>query len=1095
MCNDIESNPGPIGDNVYKKYEIGHANARSLTAIIEDPLDTTQKICKFDLIKNHILFYEYDVFGISETWLDDTIDSADIKIDGYHDPIRRDYNRNQRGIMVYISKSCPARHRQDLEPVDGEVICVELQSKFRKTLICNCYRVQNYDIIDYCTDIDLIIDKASEEFQDIFIMGDMNARNSLFWNEDITNTEGHALNALFHNFDFEQLIHEPTRIVGNTKSCLDLLFTNNCLAVSEVGTRDKIVNICDHHPIYATLKHTKSRPKSYKRWVWDFKRGEYDQFSQLLLNAPWHECYLMNNVNGTIQNWMELFVKCAEHCIPHYEATIRPRDKDFITPSIRKLMHKRDKLFRIYKETKCETIGNEHRHLRNKVVSAIRQSKKINNEKNDNFISNVDVSSKKWWKLSKVLMGNVQDNLEGPLLNNHRLITDDCEKANLINDSFVSQTNLDTSNASLPNDALCNTLSISPLTILPLDVYEVLVKLDPDKATGPDGIGNRLFIEAAVPIAEPLSNLFNFCMGQGYFPDLWKIAQVVPVFKKGDPFICTNYRPISLLVCISKFFERLLFNHIYNFLRRNKLLNKRQSGFIPCDSTVNQLIAICNKLYSDIDRGDEIIGVFLDLTKAFDKVWHEGLLFKLKNIGIHGDIYRLLSSYLSDRKQFVVINGSKSDLKPLFAGVPQGSVLGPLLFLIYINDISEDLTNPSFLFADDTSLFSTIQNGELEVAVQGLNSDLKNLDRWTKQWLVTVNKSKTVAMLFSRKARPSQLPPIRMGDSILNVVTSHKHLGMIFNSTLTWDEHINSTTAKCNRILGMLKRFKYRWTRKSLEICYKSFVRPIIEYGNIIYDCCTLGNSNKIEEVQLEAARLVTGAKRYTSHESLYNELGWQTLKERRYITKLSKMFSIVKGIAPTYLFELISQFQLQGNHNTRAHSQGDFEIPKANTTLYFNSFVVSAISQWNKLDKMLKQVGSLPSFKYHLIKLHSRTPHRFNHNAPRENQVAFMQIRMGFSNLNSDLYIKGCIENGSCACGNDKEDAKHFFLQCNNYVDLRQKMFTKMYNINVNPTLALILKGSNNLNDKDNMLLFESVYEFIHESKRFKYCRVPPNS
>jgi endonuclease/exonuclease/phosphatase family metal-dependent hydrolase len=142
--------------------------------------------------------------------------------------------------------------------------------------------VQNYDIIDYCTDIDLIIDKASEEFQDIFIMGDMNARNSLFWNEDITNTEGSALNALFHNFDFEQLIHEPTRIVGNTKSCLDLLFTNNCLAVSEVGTRDKIVNICDHHPIYATLKHTKSRPKSYKRWVWDFKRGEYDQFSQLL---------------------------------------------------------------------------------------------------------------------------------------------------------------------------------------------------------------------------------------------------------------------------------------------------------------------------------------------------------------------------------------------------------------------------------------------------------------------------------------------------------------------------------------------------------------------------------------------------------------------------------------------------------------------------------------------------------------------------------------------------------------------------------------------------------------------------------------------
>ena len=183
----------------------------------------------------------------------------------------------------------------------------------------------------------------------------------------------------------------------------------------------------------------------------------------------------------------------------------------------------------------------------------------------------------------------------------------------------------------------------------------------------------------------------------------------------------------------------------------------------------------------------------------------------------------------------------------------------------------------AFLFADDSSLFRKIVDGNIAAAVHDINYDLEKINSWAKQWLVQINASKTVVMLFSRKTSPSQLPAIILDGAVLKLVKSHKHLGITLMSSLSWTEHIDLTSGKSNRVLGMLKRFKYRWSRATLEICYKSFIRPIIEYGNIIYDLCTIADSDKLESVQLAAARLVTGAKKGTSHEPLYRELGWQT--------------------------------------------------------------------------------------------------------------------------------------------------------------------------------------------------------------------------
>ena len=229
---------------------------------------------------------------------------------------------------------------------------------------------------------------------------------------------------------------------------------------------------------------------------------------------------------------------------------------------------------------------------------------------------------------------------------------------------------------------------------------------------------------------------------------MWKMSNVCPVFKSGDKQDILNYRPISLLSSISKCLEKIIYKHLYEHCIDNNLLIENNSGFKQNDSTVNLLVNITHQIYKSIDEGKDICVVFLDVSKAFDKVWHEGLLFKLKQIGVCGSILNWFTSYLSDRSQKVVINGKSSNSKSIFAGVPQGSILGPLLFLIYMNNINEGIDSEMKLFADDTTLLrSLINNQDLRI----LNNDLDKLNGWSRQWRVNFNPNKTKFMIFSKK--------------------------------------------------------------------------------------------------------------------------------------------------------------------------------------------------------------------------------------------------------------------------------------------------------------------------------------------------------
>jgi hypothetical protein len=1041
-----------------------------------------------DLLRTDMIFRGYSILGISETWLDNTYDANKLNVDGYQKPFRRDNTSHSGGSMVYVANGISAYHKQELEPADSEIICIELCIKKLKILVCNCYRPQHRDMIDFCNDIESILEAASQSYQSFIFLGDMNARNTHFWEEDITNTEGRILKAYFDSQNFDQIINEATRIQGDSRSCIDLIFTNSPSLLSSAGTRPKIYDTCDHKPIYATLKSTICKQHSFKRWVWNYKQGDILKFQYSLLNAPWQLCFSHNNHEDVFNSWLNLFITTAEASIPHYSTTIRPRDKDFMNSTIRQLMLKRDRLHNQLKSNLNDiTLEQNYKNLRNRVVTEICKAKYENNRRVDLSLTS-NISSKKWWKMAKSLNNGQNNSVNNtPLIDGNSIITDNLDKANLLNTFFVSQSHLEDTQAQLPSTIINPELLIEQKVILPEEVYEILANLDISKSTGPDGISNKLLRDASVPLAEPLSHLFNYSLSTGFFPEVWKIAHVIPIHKKDNPMACNNYRPISLLCCISKVFEKLLFKHIFAFLKVNGLLNPNQSGFIPGDSTINQLINICNKIYCQLDNDDEILAVFLDLSKAFDKVWHKGLLHKLKKIGITGKLLEWIESYLSNRKQRVVINGVKSDILELKAGVPQGSVLGPLLFLIYINDLCDGLTGEAFLFADDSSVFHIVNNDIFECAGR-MNRDLELINNWAIQWLVSINAIKTIFMLFTTK-RPKPVPPLKLGTVTLRQVFSHRHLGLTLTPNLSWNEHISNIIAKANKRLAIMKAFKYRISRQALITYYHGFIRPVIEYGDLLYDSCTKELSDMVEGTQLEAARTVTGAKRYSSHASLYNELGWNSLQDRRKMHKLCKLFAIHNQLTPKYLSDTLQSYQTQHIYRTRmANNPNQLNYPTAKKELYRKSFFISTIHDWNKLNSSCTNSPSLFCFKIRLKKSYNIVPPVFNYNIPRHAQIVIAQLRIGFSDLNAHLFDKGCIESPECLCGSRREDIRHFAWMCPKFNDLRQIMLIKVNEMNLTVPInyKLLLYGNSELSLENNHTILEHFATFIINSKRF---------
>ena len=315
-----------------------------------------------------------------------------------------------------------------------------------------------------------------------------------------------------------------------------------------------------------------------------------------------------------------------------------------------------------------------------------------------------------------------------------------------------------------------------------------------------------------------------------------------------------------------------MFNEMFKFFIENKLISSNQSGFEPSDFCINQLVSITHEIYKSFDEGHEVRSVFRDISNTFDKVWRNGIIFKLTQNGISGNLLKLLHDFLSERRQRVVLNGQASTWTNVTAGVPQGSILCTLLFLIYINDLSEGLSTNAKLFAEDTSSFSVIHDSHTSPNV--LNNDLEMIHNWAFQWKMNFNPDPTKQaqeVIFSYKTKKLPHPPLVFNNVNVTQSIYQKHLGIILDSKLTFENHLNIVTTKINKAIGLLCKLQNLLPRTALITIYKAFVRPHLDYGDILHDqAFNLSFQQKLESMQYRACLAITGAIWGTRREKIY---------------------------------------------------------------------------------------------------------------------------------------------------------------------------------------------------------------------------------
>ena len=461
-----------------------------------------------------------------------------------------------------------------------------------------------------------------------------------------------------------------------------------------------------------------------------------------------------------------------------------------------------------------------------------------------------------------------------------------------------------------------------------------------------------------------LTAIFKQSLTSGNLPSDWSRANVTPVYKKGNKNLAENYRPVSLTCITCKLLEHVICSHIHKHLEKHSILSKFQHGFRSRLSCETQLLATLQDLLSLRDKKIQIDVAVLDFSKAFDTVPHDRLIGKLKFYGINGQIVNWISSFLKNREQRVVVGGESSGPVKVDSGVPQGTVLGPLLFLLHINDLPQVVSSQTRLFADDCLLYRAIRGREDQVDMQ---RDLDTLCDWGDTWGMRFNASKCNIMRISRSRNPiTQFYSLK--GQILSEVTHAKYLGVSITNELNWSKHVADTALKGNCTLGFLRRNLRQCPEKLKETAYLGLVRSVLEYAATVWDPFLSKDITLLEKVQRRAARFVKNDySRTSSVTAMLDSLGWKNLADRRRELRLALLYKI------THEKVAISADSIglsRPNSSTRARHKYKYTVQRANTRELNNFFVHRTVSDWNTLPAAIAETDSVDSFKRKLAQL-----------------------------------------------------------------------------------------------------------------------------
>ena len=463
----------------------------------------------------------------------------------------------------------------------------------------------------------------------------------------------------------------------------------------------------------------------------------------------------------------------------------------------------------------------------------------------------------------------------------------------------------------------------SSFTFMNIDedaINKIIYNLPPKSSSGCDGISTKLLKVIAPVIIKPLTLLINQVLNTGTFPDKLKIAKVIPIFKKGDPSLFENYRPISLLPAISKVVEKIIALQLSSYFEKNKLLFDNQYGFRPKHSTEHAALELIDRITNKMDTNDIPLNIFLDLSKAFDTIDHSILLNKLKYYGLKGSTLNLFQSYLSNRKQYTEIEDTTSTILPIQVAVPQGSILGPIFFIIYVNDLPQCSNKFDFImYADDTTLSSTIDSfcdiNSNASADSLINAEIDKVIEWLKINKLSLNKNKSKYMTFHMPKKQIQHLTLKIDGINIEKVEEFNFLGLTMDTNLKWKKHTDKISNKCSKITGVLNRLKLLFPQEIKCLLYNSLIVPHINY------CITAWgfHRNRITIIQKKAIRIIT-ASSYISHtEPLFKQLNLLKVEDILTLQELKFYFKYNQGILPKYLqnWNFIPNSKIH-NHNTR---------------------------------------------------------------------------------------------------------------------------------------------------------------------------------
>ena len=1000
IVNPSLLNPGP------NRLSVAYQNVQGFIPLADvgkvHPMLDNNKVLN---LNSKLMDKKPSVVVLNETWLKGTIGDKEVFHDDQYKIFRLDrsscthppdpqdskkFRVNGGGVLIAIRTDLDIISTRISHKCPAEILGVTLTFKNgKKVIICTCYRVNNLGesnhraIKEYIQKI-----RSRNGVSNIILLGDFNLPN-VDWNDYSSRVANEqCFLDTFSSFGLEQLINEPTHEQGNI---LDLLLTDNTGFIADIKVNNDSDYLCDtvrdHFPITLKICARVKQKKIVKREIYNFKRADWDSINNHLSSLNWDRLLSStDNIDICWNRFKTILFETTDRHIPKIKISNckQPPWFDSETYAVCREKERFRAKYKSSKSTADYAKFSECRREFKRLVEKKMRDNVLDEDSND--------ITKKFWSYVKSKSNSNRIPEVVHLGDTYR--SEPLEQVELFNNYFFDQFS-SASNYDLAIDF--NGPDRFDIDFNPTRIEILLLKTNPNKAVGPDGIHGKVLKNCAHCLSLPLSILFKLSYYTCSLPADWKITNVVPVHKKGSKSNVMNYRPISLTSLIVKTQERIIRDEL--MLRCSNDIDSRQHGFLPRKSCCTQLIGYCDSLSLSLNENIRTDVIYFDFAKAFDSVNHDIILKKLQTqFGINGFLLGYIRNYLIGRSQTVVLGNHTSSTRPVTSGVPQGSILGPTLFVLFLNDITQGLsdnTNIS-MYADDTKIWREILS---EYDHNILQKDIDYLMDWAFRNCMNFHPAKCKALMVSKSKLPllDIMPLVQffysMGDNVIDYCESEKDLGIYINGTLNFTEHSSFLYAKANQRFGLLKRTcHFVQNSNSKRILYLTLVRSLFEHCPVVWKPASSSAIEKLENLQKRAIKWILcdstesmSDLSYTNNSHMYyihcRQLQILPIKFRFDYHDLRIFHSIVYGFSCVKLPEYIKPFngtRLRSSHldhkcfvssvvPCNLFSNNNFE--SSSTQGFNNSFFYRAHLLWNKLPLSVREIVCPGTFKQTLIK------------------------------------------------------------------------------------------------------------------------------